>query len=69
MSVEPGTGDLDAFGQDEGALKLPCGDAAMEIDALLVVALLAAHHQLVAGLGGDRGHLVERHDDAGLGAH
>src|SRR5690348_13893805 len=45
--LEPGAGDFDAVGQDERALKLARGDAAMEIDPVLVVDLLAADDQLV----------------------
>src|SRR5262245_4237884 len=39
--------DRNAVGNDESALKLPCGNAAMEILALDIVLLLAANHQLV----------------------
>src|SRR6185369_6412637 len=45
--VEPGTRHFDAFGEHERALELPRGDAAMQVDALAIVVLLAAHHQLV----------------------
>src|SRR5260221_5280026 len=45
--VERGARHLDAVGQHEGALELPRGDDAMEIDALLVVGLLTAHDELI----------------------
>src|SRR5258707_13064539 len=45
--VERGARHLDAVGQHEGALELARGDAAVEIDAVLVVGLLAAHDELV----------------------
>src|SRR5262249_18998615 len=45
--VERGAGHLDAVGQDETALELPRGDAAVQEHAAGLVALLAAGHQLV----------------------
>src|SRR5690348_14266752 len=42
---EPGAGDFDAVGEDERTLKLTRSDAAVEIDPVLVVALLAADDQ------------------------
>src|SRR5579883_3382480 len=45
--LEPGAGDLDAVGEHERALKLARGNAAVEIDPILVVDLLAADDQLV----------------------
>src|SRR5262245_25089934 len=39
--------DRDAVGNNESALKLPRGNAAMEILALDIVLLLTANHQLV----------------------
>src|SRR6266704_2813408 len=45
--IERGARHFDAFRQHEGALELPRRDAAMEIDAILVVDLLAAHDELV----------------------
>src|SRR6185437_11107890 len=45
--VERRAGDLDAVGEHEGALELARGDAAMEVDAILVVGLLAAHDELI----------------------
>lgn len=50
--IEPGTLDIDAFGQDEGALELPGGDAAMdENSAITIIALAAADDELVVFLG------------------
>ena len=45
--LEPPALHLDALGEDEGALELAPGNAAVQIDALGVVGLLAADHQLV----------------------
>src|SRR6185437_12520667 len=45
--VERGAGHLDTVGQYEGALELARGDAAMKVDAILVVGLLAAHDELI----------------------
>ena len=45
--VEPRPGHLDAVGQHESALELTGGDAAMQVDAVGVVGLLAPHRQLV----------------------
>src|SRR5712692_4162051 len=45
--IQPGAAHLDAFGQDEGALELTRGDAAMQIDALSIICLLAADDELV----------------------
>src|SRR5215469_15037027 len=45
--VEPCALHLDALRQHEGALELPRGDAAMEVDALALLLLLAAHDELV----------------------
>src|SRR5262245_22919321 len=42
-----GRSHFDAVGQHEGATKLPCGDAAMDKFARLVVLLAAADHQLI----------------------
>src|SRR6266851_1032119 len=44
---EPRAAHLDALRENEGALKLPRGDPAVQIDALPIVGLLAADHQLV----------------------
>ena len=44
--IEFGAGDFDAFGQNEAALKLPGGNAAMQIDAF-VVFLPATDQELV----------------------
>ena len=43
--VEPCPFDLDPFRQHKGALKLARGDAAMQIDPLPVVGLLAAYDE------------------------
>src|SRR5579875_184779 len=45
--LEPRADDLDAVGKHERPLELACGDAAVEVDALLVVDLLAANDELV----------------------
>jgi hypothetical protein len=45
--IQPSATDFDALGQDKGALKLPGGDAAVQIYALRVVRLLATHNKLV----------------------
>src|SRR5215470_641026 len=45
--VEPGRLHLDALGEHEGTLELARGDAAMQIDALALLLLLAAHDELV----------------------
>src|SRR5438477_7045746 len=45
--VEPGVLHLDAFGQHESALELACGNAAMQVNALALVLLLATHDELV----------------------
>src|SRR5882762_1150499 len=45
--IDGGSRHLDTLGQDEGALELPRRDAAVQVDTLLVVGLLAAHHELV----------------------
>ena len=45
--VEPSAGDLDALGQNEGALELPRGNAAMKVDSILIVGLLATDDELV----------------------
>ena len=51
--VEPGAAHLDALGQHEGALELPRGNAAMQVDVLAFLDLLAANDELVV-LDGDR---------------
>ena len=56
--VEPRSRHVDPFGQHEAALELPRGDAAMQEDALGIVLLAAAHHELVV-LDRD-GEIVER---------
>jgi len=58
---EPRAADLDALRENEGALKLPRGDPAVQIDALSIVGLLAADHQLVVL---DRDRQI-RHREAG----
>src|SRR5438552_3055550 len=45
--VEPGSRYLDPFGEHEGTLELARRDAAMQVDALLVVGLPAPHDELV----------------------
>src|SRR5690554_3641087 len=45
--VKCGTGNLDAVGQYEGALELTRGDAAVEVDPVLVVGLPAADQKLI----------------------
>ena len=62
--VEPGAAHLDALGEHERALELARRDAAMQIDALRVVGLLAADHQLVV-LDRDRqiGHREAGHGE------
>jgi hypothetical protein len=44
--IEPGAAHFDALGEDERALELPRGDAAVQVDAV-VVGLLAADDKLV----------------------
>jgi len=45
--VEAGARHFDALRQDEAALELPRGNATMQIDALSVIGLLAADHELI----------------------
>jgi len=45
--IQPCPAHLDAFGEDKGPLELPGGDAAMQIYALGIVRLLAAHDELI----------------------
>src|SRR6266436_2693319 len=45
--IEPRAAHFDAFGEDEGALELARGDAAVQINPLRIVGLLAADDELV----------------------
>jgi hypothetical protein len=45
--IQPRAVDFDTLGQDKGSLKLPCGNPPVEIHALRIVGLLAAHDELV----------------------
>src|SRR6266436_1181843 len=45
--IEPRAAHFDAFGEDKGALELARGDAAVQINPLRIVGLLAADDELV----------------------
>jgi len=44
---EPSAANLDTFGENKRSLELTRGDAAMQVDTLSIVGLLAANHELV----------------------
>src|SRR5215469_3940132 len=62
--VEPSTAHFDTFGENKRSLKLPRGDAAVQIDTLRIVRLLATNHELVVFDGdAELAHLEAGHSE------